>query len=313
MNRFTGVFVLILTMTSAGYTQKLWTLEDCLEYAMENNIQLKRQELQSENARLNLNNSRLRILPGFTAFANHDFNSGKALNYDTYQWENREFEQGNLGLEGRLNVFSGFQNHHNVQQQRYMLLSRIEDVERTRNDISLNIAAAYFQILLDIELLEIARNQLEVSNLEVESAKSNFYVGNISRGRLLEIESQNAANEYQVVLARNYLSQSYLNMIQILQLDPGNDFRIERPENLMIRETGILHTVSHIYDEAEMNLPQVRGAEYFLTKPGKRAFIDKGPAKSPTRNQGPLLLTLFRTCRGSDEWCRLSIFHPDKG
>jgi outer membrane protein len=276
MMRFTGILLIFLAVGSTGYAQKLWTLEDCIEYAMENNIQLKRQKLLSETARNNYNHSRINVLPSLVGFANHDFNSGRALNYDTYQWENREFQQGNLGLESRLNLFSGFQNHNSIQQQRCMLMATLEEVERTMNDISLNISAAYFQILLNMELLEIAENQLEVSSLEVESAKSNFNVGNISRGRLLEIESQMASDEYQVTLALNALSQSYLNLVQILQLDPGNEFRIVRPEIFEIRESVLLYPVSNIYDEAQVNLPQVRGAEYFLRSRERELAMIRG-------------------------------------
>ncbi len=256
--------MIFLVITLAGNAQELWTLDDCIEHAMENNIQLKRQELLSENAHNNFKSSLISVLPSLTAFSNHDLNSGRALNYDTYQWENREFEQGNLGIESRVNLFSGFQNYNNIKQHRFMLMSRLEENERTMNDISLNISAAYFEILLDMELVDIAEKQLEISNLEMEAARSNFRVGNISRGQVLEIESQAAADEYQLTLARNNLSQSYLNLFQILQLEPGDDFQIKRPETIEINESAIVNSVDNIYDEAQTILPQVRGAEYFL-------------------------------------------------
>lgn len=256
--------MIFLVITLAGYAQELWTLDDCIEHAMENNIQLKRQELLSESAQNNFRSSLISVLPSLTAFSNHDLNSGRALNYDTYQWENREFEQGNLGIESRINLFSGFQNYNNIKQHRFMLMSRLEENERTMNDISLNISAAYFEILLDMELVDIAEKQLEISNLEMEAARSNFRVGNISRGRVLEIESQAAADEYQLTLARNNLSQSYLNLFQILQLEPGDDFQIKKPETIEINESAIVNSVDNIYDEAQTILPQVRGAEYFL-------------------------------------------------
>ncbi|MFP4366545.1 MAG: TolC family protein [Bacteroidales bacterium] len=264
MKRFTGILLIFLVITLAGNAQELWTLDDCIEHAMENNIQLKRQELLSENAHNNFKSSLISVLPSLTAFSNHDLNSGRALNYDTYQWENREFEQGNLGIESRVNLFSGFQNYNNIKQHRFMLMSRLEENERTMNDISLNISAAYFEILLDMELVDIAEKQLEISNLEMEAARSNFRVGNISRGQVLEIESQAAADEYQLTLARNNLSQSYLNLFQILQLEPGDDFQIKRPETIEINESAIVNSVDNIYDEAQTILPQVRGAEYFL-------------------------------------------------
>ncbi len=276
MERLIGIFLGLIITISAGSAQGEWTLKDCIDYAIENNIQLKRQHLQSEITRNNFNQSMLSVLPGFVAFANHDFNSGRALNYETYQWENREFEQGNIGMESRLNLFNGFQNYNNIQQQRYLLLSSLEQFEKAMNDISLNISAAFFQILLDKELVEIAELQLEVSSLELESVRSNFLLGNISRGRVLEIESQVAADQYQLTLAKSNLGSSYLVLMHMMQMDPDSDFRVARPEIIEIDESSILNTVENIYVEAEANLPQVRGAEYFLKSRERELAITRG-------------------------------------
>ena len=276
MERLKGILLVLIITTTSGFAQEGWTLQDCIDYAIENNIQLKRQHLQSEIARNNFNQSRISLLPGLVAFANHDFNSGRALNYETYQWENREFEQGNIGMESRLNLFNGFQNYNNIQQQRFLLLSSLEQFEKAMNDISLNISAAFFQILLDKELVEIAEFQVEVSSLELESARSNFLVGNISRGRVLEIESQLAADQYQLTLARNNLGSSYLVLMHMMQMDPDHDFRVARPEIVEIDESAILNTVENIYVEAEANLPQVRGAEYFLKSRERELAITRG-------------------------------------
>ena len=283
MKRFAGILSILLITSLASYPQKLWTLEECIDYAIDNNIQLKRQQLHSESARNNYHHSLIRVLPSLTAFANHDYNSGRALNYETYQWETRDFEQGNLGMESRINIFSGFQNYNNIQQQRFLLLSRIEDVERTINNISLQIAAAFFQILLDMELVELAENQLEVSSFELESARSNFRVGNISRGRLLEIESQYAVDDYQLTFAQNNLDRSYLDLAQMMLLDSGYEFRIARPAIDEIDESAILNTVDTIYGEAETYLPQVRGAEYFLKSREKELSVVRG-------QQSPMLV-----------------------
>jgi outer membrane protein len=73
-----------------------------------------------------------------------------------------------------MNIFNGFQGYNNIQQHRYLLLSSLEEVDRAMNDISMRITSAYFQILLDMELVDIAENQLKASSLEMESARSNF-------------------------------------------------------------------------------------------------------------------------------------------
>lgn len=276
MKRIKGILLVLLVAWTTGYAQKTWTLEECIEYALENNIQLKRRQLQSESASNNFDQSLLRVLPTVTGFANHDYNSGRALNYDTYQWENREFEQGNLGMESQLNVFSGFQNYNNIQQQRFLLLTRLQEVERAKNDISMNISAAFFQVLLDRELAELAEMQAGVSSLELESARSNFSLGNISRGRVLEIESQVAADQYQVTMARNNLSRSYLDLIQIMQMDPSEDFQVALPEISEVEEAPILQTVDNIYDQAESSLPRIKGAEYYLRSTERELAIMRG-------------------------------------
>jgi outer membrane protein len=274
------IIFLFILISADSSSQKVWTLENCIDYALENNIQIKRNQLLSETARNNFNQSRLNVLPGIGAQVNHDLNSGRALNTDTYQWENREFEQGSLGAQAQMNIFNGLQGYNNTQQQRYLLLSSLEDVERAMNDISMRIASAYFQILLDMELVDIAGNQLKASILEMESARSNFQLGNISRGGLLEIESQVASNDYQLTLAQNNLSSSYLTLKQIMQLDHDLDFEIHRPEIGSINESAMLSRVDAIYDQAETILPQVRGAEYFL-RSAERGLASARGMQSP--------------------------------
>lgn len=264
MSRFWIILMVVAVSCPALSGRELWTLEDCIAWAVENNIQINRDRLQSEIARNNYSQSMLRILPGLAAFANHDLNSGRALNYDTYQWENREFEQGNMGLEARLNVLGGFHNYNNIRHHRFLLLSKLEDVERQMNDVSLQISAAFFQILMDMELLDIAEKLFETSVLELEVAKSNYRVGNISRGRLLEMESQLAEAEYQKIRAENNLSRSYLDLRHIMQLDPDDHLEICAEGVHGGDESVILKTVENIYSEAENTLPQIRGAGYFL-------------------------------------------------
>jgi outer membrane protein len=292
MKRFAAILLLSAIICFEGISQKLWTLEDCIGYALENNISLKRRELQSENARQNYNQSRISVLPSIGAGASHYINSGRALNTDTYQWENREFEQGNLGIQSQVNLFSGLQEYNNIRQQRYLLLSTLEEVERAMNDISLRIANAFFQILLDMELVEIYTSQLETSSLELESARVNFELGNASRGKVLEIESQVATNEFQLTHARNNLSTSYLTLAQMMQLDPGQDFQIHRPEKLDIDEAAIINNVDYIYGEAENILPQFRIAEYYLKSRERALAVSRG-MQSPRLSMSALFYSRY--------------------
>ena len=132
-----------------------WTLKECIQYAMDNNIQIKRQELQGMIADKNYNQSKFELLPNMNAGFEHIYSSGRSLNTEIYEWENMKLQQGSLGIRSEVTVFNGLQNLNSIKQQKYNLKSAIEDVEKIKNDISINIATAYLQILFDQELLNV--------------------------------------------------------------------------------------------------------------------------------------------------------------
>jgi len=109
--------------------QKTWTLEECIAFAHNNNLQVKRQQLQSRTAVNNFNWSRAQALPTANAFANYRYNKGRAPDFDTYTYVNRAFEDGNMGIESRLDFFNGLSGYNTMQQSKFNLLASLEQIE----------------------------------------------------------------------------------------------------------------------------------------------------------------------------------------
>ncbi|MCK4855527.1 MAG: TolC family protein, partial [Bacteroidales bacterium] len=144
----TGVLCLLIN-SPALQAQKVWTLEECISYAHDNNLQVKRQALQARTAEHNYDYARAQTLPTANAFGNYRFNKGRAPNFDDYTYVNRAFEDANVGVESRLDIFSGLYNLNNIRSSKLSLLSKMEDIEDLKNDITMKIAGGYLQILLN--------------------------------------------------------------------------------------------------------------------------------------------------------------------
>jgi outer membrane protein len=255
------------------FSQKAWTLEDCIGYALQNNIQIKRQGLQADVAKNNLVQSKIDFLPNLSVSEYHNIGSGP--NAQIYQVSKQTFSNGQASIQSYVSLFSGMQKINTVNMNNYNYLSSIQNLEKAKNDITLNIAAAYLQILYSMELLDVAKSQLDITKLQVEKTQKLYDVGNEAKGTLLQIEAQSAAEESNVTTANNNLKLSYVTLLQILDLDTLKDFTINIPTELNIPEQ-FADDPDSIYRIAVNNLPQIKTYEYQLKSSQSQLSIAKG-------------------------------------
>ncbi|MGC9471604.1 MAG: TolC family protein [Bacteroidales bacterium] len=273
-----------------------WTLEQCIRHALDNNIQIKQQELNTQYQENAFEQSRYDLLPNLNASASHNYSFGRALDETTYGFieSTERIQTNNFQAGSGVTLFNGLQKINTIKQNRYNLLASREDLEKMKNDISLNIALAYLQILFNEELMEVARNQLEVTRLQVERTRKLVEAGSLPHGSLLEIQAQEAAEELQLVNSQNQYDISLLNLAQLLELDSVGDFTIARPELDVPDEDQLSLSVRDIYARAEAILPQVKSAEYSLMGSQTSLKIARG-ARSPS-----LSMNLFSSTGYSD-------------
>ncbi|MFO7828624.1 MAG: TolC family protein [Bacteroidales bacterium] len=271
---FLAVIFIFLSVNELN-AQKEWTLEECIDYAIENNITVKRQELSAQAAEKNYLQSKMELLPNLNASGNHYYNSGKAINYDTYTYENQDFQGGSLSLTSEAEIFNGLANINTIKKNKYTFLSQLQNTEEVKNDITLNITTAYLQILLNKELYDNAKKQLEVTLEQVDKTKRLVEIGNAAKGDLLQIQAQAAAEKADLINKENNLKIAYLDLTQLLNLESADNFQIEFPEipDITVEEN---NNVADVYSKAIDFLPEIKSAEYQVESSKKDLKISYG-------------------------------------
>jgi outer membrane protein len=294
----TVIFSALLNNILSG--QKIWKLEDCIQYAFDNNLQIKQQALNTEYNSNLLLRSKVNLAPNLNAGTGYGISWGRALDETTYKYENQRIMSANTNVSSSLTLFSGLQQYNTIKQNEFNLLASQQDLEKLKNEISLLIAAGYLQILFNTELLGIAKNQLSITQMQVNRTSKLVDAGSLARGSLLEIEAQAASEELSVINAANQLDISYLTLTQLLELDSVGDFKIEIPEFGDIADQEIALTVNSVFNEANTFLPQIKSAEYQLASSERGLGIAKG-SRSPVLNLSGVYGTGYSDARKKNQ------------
>ncbi len=272
--------VLFLAVVT-GIAQQAWTLEDCIQYAMENNIQIKQSVLNTEYNQNLLKQSKMGQIPNLNATGNYNYAWGRVLDQTTYQFtENQQSNSISLGFSSSANLFNGLRVRNTILQNELNLMASYEDVEKIKNDISLNIAAGYLSIMFNRELLAVTESQMEITGQQVERTGKMVDAGKLARGNLLELQAQYASEELNLVNAENQLAISLLNLQQMLDLPIDTAFDLVIPELADPDEDPMLINALEVYRIAETSMPEIKSAELNMESSEQGLKIAKG-GRSP--------------------------------
>ncbi|NWJ52788.1 MAG: TolC family protein [Bacteroidetes bacterium] len=253
--------LLIIALLFAGFTQaqdKVWSLEKCIDYALSHNIQVKKQMLTTKSADIDLEQSKLNLLPSVNGSTGYS-KSFKTVN----QFTNQFYDGGSYSgsLNGSITIFNGFQKLNAIKQSLINRQASKYDQDKLMDDISLNIASTYLQILFYQELLNNAKAQLDVTNQQVDRMQKMVDAGTKAQGDLLNIQAQAASEEYQVVQAKNNLDLGYLSLYQLMDITNEDKFIIEAPKLTMLNQTTLQATPNSIYETALALQPSIKSAD----------------------------------------------------
>ncbi len=272
-------FGLVIFSLNTRAQEDVWTLERCINHALQNNLDIKRQELQAELTQQDYRQDKFNLLPGIGAGIEHQLSTGRSLNIENYEWEDRSKQQGSAGVRADLTLFNGLQNYNTIQRGKFLFLSSEADLETLKNDMTLKLAAYYLDILFSRELVEVAESQYEVTMMQVERNKRLVEVGNAARSELLEMQAQAASEKLKLTEAKNTLEIAILDLTQLLDLDSVGNFTVYKPDiNLELLESP--PSVTQIYQNAVSAMPEIRSAEYMTKAQEKAVAVAKG-GRSP--------------------------------
>jgi outer membrane protein len=276
---YLSVFLLLqfifIVFASRAQNNKIWTLEDCINYALDNNISVKKQDLLINNQEESLLQSKLGILPNLNGYASHGYNWGQRIDPFTNEFATDRVRSNNLYLQGDLNLFSGLQQVNLIKRNMLNLKAAQYDADYYKDEIAISVATQYLQTLFYIEYVAMANNQIDITRQQVDRTKKLVDAGTLAKGDLLTIEAQLASEELSVVEAENNLSLSYLNLTQLLELPTPKGFEIERPELGLIDQPEIL-TPEQIFGIAVQARPEIKSAEVKLESSEKSLSIAQG-------------------------------------
>ncbi len=296
----------VLLLFSGGLiAQKTWTLEDCINYALENNIRVKQSDLDVKAGEVTQLQSKLDYLPSLNGSASHSYGWGRSIDLATYQYVNQQSMQSYFDLSSSLTLFNGFQKLNTLKKSRYDYLASKYNSDKIKNDISLAVAGYYLQILFSRELVSNAREQLDITQQQVDRTRKLVEAGTLAQGSLLDIQAQLANEEVSLVQAQNQLTLANLDLLQLLELQAGTEFSIEVPA-LSVNKAPELLPVDYIYNAALDVMPEIKSAELNYSSTDRALAIAKG-TRSPSLSMNAGIGTNF-----SDQ-IRLSNIPTDPG
>lgn len=271
-----AILAFLLFTAHISYSQELWSLNRCIDYALENNIQIKQQEIVAEQGENKLLQSKMNLLPSVSASAGHNFNWGKSVNVQDLKISNTLTQSTSASISASLTLMEGLSNINAIKSSRHDLMIAKEGIESLKNDISIQITKAYLEVLLALEIEKIAKDNLQSVAAQVSRTKKLVEAGDQAYSVLADIESQYATEAVQVTSAENRVRTSYLSLTQLLDLPADADFTVLAvtiEDSLEMTEYGI----DSIYSAA-LSLPQIKSAELSLEKSKIDHKIQKGLA-----------------------------------
>ncbi len=240
-----------------------WTFEQCVNYALDNNISVKQQKLNVNYRENQLLQSKYNLAPSVNANVRHNFNFGKSTQSDN-TFINQNSQSTNFALNADVVLFNGFAKQNTIKKRQLELEYTIHDLNKIKNDITLAVASAYLQILFNRELVDITKQQIDVTKLQLIDYNKKVDAGSMPKGKLFETEAQLANEELTLTNYENELFLAKLNLIQLLELESIEGFSIVTPQfDESLLDISILKAET-VFSKALEYRPEIKSKEIKL-------------------------------------------------
>ncbi len=261
------ILMALMLVPTVVNAQQEWTLRQCIDHAIANNINIKRQETNVKSQEVSLNSAKNNRLPSLNASAGQSFNFGRGLTIDnTYANRNTQSTSFNIGAD--VPIYTGGQISNNIKARKLDLQAAIVDLQYAKDNISMQVASAYLEALFQKDLLEVSRQQAELSKAQERRINILFQNGKCAETDLAEIQASVANDELSLTQQQNSYTLALLTLSQLLELPSPEGFDIARPE-ILNPENTVLTDPNQIYAEASLIKPQIE-AENIRLKSAER-------------------------------------------
>ncbi len=274
--RRTLQLALALLLFSAANGQEKWDLRQCVDHAVKNNISVRQTDLQSRFSALTYNQSRSAQLPSFNYSGSVGYRLGRSENPTTGVLEDNNFLNLGMQLQSGVTVFNWFSRKNTIEANRLSWEADKQQTEKIKNDISLNVAVAYLQVLLAREQANSAAAQVELSRSQLENTRKRVDAGSLPELNAAELEAQLARDSSTLISAQASAVQFLLQMKSLLNLDAGQPFDIATPPVNLIPVDPIAELLpENVYASAIKFMPQQKINELRILSAKKNVEVAK--------------------------------------
>lgn len=254
----TAVIFFVVAQSSA---QQSWSLEKCINHALENNLMLKMAETNIAGAELTLKQDKAARMPRLNASTNAGLQLGRTIDPTTNAFDNQTIGFNSFGLNASATLYNGNAINNSIKKSGLDLEAARLDGQKSSNDLALSVANAYLSILLADEQLRNTEKRLELSREQLAQTDKLIQAGSLPENNRLDFLSRIALDEQLLIEAQNLLATSYLNIKQLLELEPGTPFDIAKPSVSVPVDDPDLFKLEEVYATALGLQPGVRAAE----------------------------------------------------
>jgi outer membrane protein len=269
------VIILLFGFSIQAQTKK-WTLEECVKYAIDNNISIKQTELDTKTADIDKKGAIGNFIPSLNSNASHSWNVGLNQDPTTGLLRNQTTQYSSMGAGVGVDIYKGMQNQNTLRKANLSILAAKYQLTKMQEDVALNVANAFLQVLFNKENLKVQQEQKAINEKQLARSEELVKAGSVPRGDLLDIKATVAADGQKVVNAENALLISKLSLAQLLQLKEFYDFDVTdettaKDENNILAQTPIA-----IYEKAKEERTELKIAKTNLEIAEKNVAIAKG-------------------------------------
>lgn len=257
---------LFFAAVATASAQRGWTLQECVEYAIEHNIQTRQAAVNTENAMVDYNQSKLATMPSVNGSASNNYNIGRSIDPYTNTFKNQNVQSNSFGLSGNLTLFNGLQNNYTIKQNKNTLLSVRENENAIRNDISLKVCEAYLNILLNTEIVKVNEQQIQLTKEQLDRNQKLLDAGRANMSLVLDVEAQLATEELNLINAKNNLKFAYLNLWQLMLYKPSeSDSVLSLPYEKSSLLNGERYDAAALFASFKQRSPEINAARFSIT------------------------------------------------
>lgn len=275
------VIVSLLIGTFRLQGQTVWTLEQCISHAQSHNVSIKQQELDIQDAQIALQQSKLDYIPSLGVNSGYNLSMGRVLDPTTYEFiENNTVQDFNASASLSTELFAGFKKLYAKRRAALNLQSAFNGVEKAKNDLALNVTAAYLDVLLSDENIRIVESKITLLQAQEAQTRQLVDAGKITLGELLQIQAQIADAQGELLSAQNRRETVVLDICQMLEIDDYGSFKVISPDDVIISAEQYPLDFEEVRNSIVL-LPQIRKAQIDIHVAEKDISIAKA-AMSPT-------------------------------